>query len=128
VKLDSLDYVILVVEDIDRSVDFYKNILGLEVSHHAGEYVQMFTGTTRLGFYTREAMSHILNRKIVEPPENSFKFEIGFKVDNVDQVYEKLLDKGVKGAVSPTTRPWGQRTAYIYDPDRNLIELAQDHV
>jgi hypothetical protein len=28
----------------------------------------------------------------------------------------------------PTTRSWGQRTAYVRDPDGNLIELAQDGV
>jgi len=26
----------------------------------------------------------------------------------------------------PTTRLWGQRTAYIRDPDGHLIELVQD--
>ena len=125
-KLKSLDYVILVVRDMERTIDFYRNILGLEISHRSGDYVQMSTGKTRLGFYTKDAMSNTIKMDLVEPPENSFKFEIGFKVDNVDRVYKKLIDSGVKGAVPPVTRPWGQRTAYIYDPDENLIELAQD--
>lgn len=30
--------------------------------------------------------------------------------------------------MSPTTEPWGQRTAYIADPDGNLIELSSFNV
>ena len=127
-KLDSLDYVILIVEDIEKTIKFYQNILGLELSHRSGDYAQMFTGTTRLGFYSRNAMSETIGKELADTPENSFKFEIGFKVNNIDELYQQLLCKGVEGVVSPTTRSWGQRTAYIYDPDRNLIELAQDKV
>ena len=54
------------------------------------------------------------------------RFEIGFKVDDVDAAYTDLVDNGAAGAVAPETRPWGQRTAYVRDPDGHLVELAQD--
>jgi len=54
------------------------------------------------------------------------RFEIGFKVDDVDAAYDALIREGATGAVAPAQRPWGQRTAYVRDPDGHLVELAQD--
>lgn len=125
-KFDSPDYIIIIVEDIDKVVGFYTKTLGLELSHHAGEYAQLKTGNTRLGFYTRKAMSSTIGKELPKKCKEAYSFELGFKVENVDRVYNKLLKTGVTGVVEPADRPWGQRTAYIYDPESNLIELAQD--
>jgi catechol 2,3-dioxygenase-like lactoylglutathione lyase family enzyme len=54
------------------------------------------------------------------------QFEIGFKVDDVDAAFEAMVRRGAVAAVDPATRPWGQRTAYVRDPDGHLVELAQD--
>ena len=63
--------------------------------------------------------------ELVGPGE---RFEIGFKVDDVDAVFARLVGGGARPAVEPGTRPWGQRTAYVRDPDGHLVELAQDSV
>jgi lactoylglutathione lyase len=52
-------------------------------------------------------------------------FEIGFLVDDVDGAYSELIGRGATPAVPPTDRPWGQRTAYVRDPDGHLVELAE---
>ena len=44
----------------------------------------------------------------------------------VDAAFAELVGAGAPAVVAPTTRSWGQRTAYVRDPDGNLIELAQD--
>ena len=61
--------------------------------------------------------------ELVGPGE---RFEIGFKVADVDVAYERLVGAGAAPAIEPGTRPWGQRTAYVRDPDGHLVELAQD--
>lgn len=120
------DYIIIIVEDIDKMLGFYTDTMGMDLAHHAGQYAQLKTGRTRLGFYTRKAMSETLGRKLSKPDKGAYTFEIGFKVEDVDAVFKSLTDLGVKAAVEPSDRPWGQRTAYVYDPEENLIELAQD--
>jgi lactoylglutathione lyase len=63
----------------------------------------------------------------VEPPAASAPgFELGFKVADVDHEFESLVAVGIEPVTPPTDRPWGQRTAYVRDPDGHLIELAQD--
>jgi lactoylglutathione lyase len=125
-ELRLLDYVVLIVEDLDRSLNFYTKVLGLRLGHRAGEYAQLDTGTTRLAFYTRNAMSKTLGLPLQAPPHDAPGFEIGFKVSDVDAAFEELVSKGASPAMEPTTRPWGQRTAYVRDPDGHLVELAQD--
>ncbi|MBI2361081.1 MAG: VOC family protein [Deltaproteobacteria bacterium] len=125
-NLAALDYVILIVEDLDRAVKFYREVLGLPLSHRSGEYAQFATGGTRFGLYTRKGMGQTLGAPLAKPAEDAPGFEIGFKVADVDKALQELVASGATPAMPPTTRPWGQRTAYLRDPDGHLIELAQD--
>jgi lactoylglutathione lyase len=120
------DYVVLVVADVDRAVEFYVDGLGLELGHRSGPYAQLATGATRVALYERAAMAETLGRQLVAPSEDAPGFELGFKVADCDAAYGELVGRGATPAVEPTDRPWGQRTAYIRDPDGHLIELAQD--
>jgi catechol 2,3-dioxygenase-like lactoylglutathione lyase family enzyme len=54
-NLSAPDYVILIVEDLDRALRFYVNVLGLQLGHRSGDYAQLDTGATRLALYTRSA-------------------------------------------------------------------------
>jgi len=126
VTLKLLDYTVLVVEDLDRALGFYVDVMGLTVSHRAGEYAQLVTGTTRLAFYTRRAMSETLGRELARPDETAPAFELGFKVEDVDAAWADLVGRGIPSVCPPRDRTWGQRTAYVRDPDGNLVELVQD--
>lgn len=125
-RIEVLDYVVLIVSDLDRALAFYTGTLGLELQHRAGEYAQMKAGTTRLSLYTRDAMAKTLGMDVDTPAASAPAFELGFKVRDCDAAFGELVAAGAAVVVPPTTRSWGQRTAYVRDPDGNLIELAQD--
>lgn len=125
-KLTLPDYVILIVDDLERALRFYTEVLGLSLGHRSGDYAQLDTGATRLGLYTRNAMAKTLGFSLQPPAHDAPGFEIGFKVPDVDAAYAELVAREVSSVTPPTTRPWGQRIAYIRDPDGHLIELAQD--
>ena len=125
-KLTAPDYVILIVEDLDRAVQFYAGVLGLKLGHRSGDYAQLDTGVTRLSLYARSAMAKTLGMPLEATASNAPGFEIGFKVADVDAIFSELVARGAVPAVPPTDRFWGQRTAYVRDPDGHLIELAQD--
>ena len=125
-KLTAPDYVILIVEDLDRALGFYVDVLGLRVGHRSGDYAQLDTGTTRLALYTRSAMAKTLGMALDPPVSNAPGFELGFKVSDVDAGFAELIARGAQPVMPPTDRFWGQRTAYLRDPDGHLIELAQD--
>jgi lactoylglutathione lyase len=125
-RIEVLDYVVLIVSDLERALSFYTGSLGLALQHRAGKYAQMRAGTTRLSLYARDAMAETLGVGIEAPSPAAPAFELGFKVSDCDAAFEELVAAGAAPVVPPTTRPWGQRTAYVRDPDGNLIELAED--
>jgi lactoylglutathione lyase len=126
VKLELPDYIVLIVADLDASLDFYTRVLGLELDHRAPAFAQLRTGATRLALYEREAMAQTVGRTLRAPDPDAPGFELGFKVADCDAAYATLLARGARAVTPPTTRTWGQRTAYVFDPDGHLIELAQD--
>jgi len=125
-KLSAPDYLILIVEDVDRALGFYVDVLGLRLGHRSGDYAQLDTGTTRLALYTRSAMAKTLGMALDLPVSSAPGFELGFKVSDVDAAFAELIARGSQPVMPPTDRFWGQRTAYLRDPDGHLIELAQD--
>lgn len=82
------DYVVVIVEDVDRSVTFYIEVLGLRLAHRSGPYAQLDTGATRVGLYERAAMAATLGRPLRAPDPDAPAFELGFKVDDCDAAYE----------------------------------------
>ena len=127
-QLRVLDYVVLIVSDLEASLAFYTGTLGLPLQHRAEHYAQIRAGTTRLSLYTRDAMQETLGEALAPPSPTAPAFELGFKVPDCDAAFAELVAAGAPAVMPPTTRPWGQRTAYVRDPDGNLIELAQDGV
>jgi lactoylglutathione lyase len=120
------DYIVLIVADLDRALAFYVDTLGLPLGHRSGPYAQLATGTTRVSLYERAAMAETLGCALDPPPPDAPGFELGFLVDDCDRSFDELVAGGADPAVPPTDRPWGQRTAYVHDPDGHLVELAQD--
>ena len=125
-KLRLPDYVVVIVEDLDRALAFYTGVLGLELGHRSGKFAQLATGATRIALFERSAMATVLGTALEPPDRRAPAFELGFKVPDVDAAYAELVALGAEASVSPTDRPWGQRTAYVRDPDGHLIELAED--
>ncbi|MBV8463446.1 MAG: VOC family protein, partial [Acidimicrobiales bacterium] len=94
--------------------------------HRSGAYAQLDTGRTRLALYERAAMGGTLGWELRGPGPEHAAFELGFKVPDVDAAVEAFVAAGADVVTAPTDRPWGQRTAYLADPDGNLVELAED--
>ena len=122
----TLDYVVLVVADLDRALAFYTGVVGLGVRQRAESYAQLESGGTRLGLFTRDAMAEVLGADLAAPSTAAPAFELGFKVVDVDAAYADLVARGATPVAEPTDRRWPQRTAYLRDPDGHLVELAQD--
>jgi lactoylglutathione lyase len=120
------DYVVIVVQDLDRALHFYCEVLGMPLGHRSGSFAQLATGVTRVALFERPAMAATLGRELEAPSPDAPGFELGFKVEDCDAAYDELVSGGATPAVPPTDRTWGQRTAYVVDPDGHLVELAQD--
>jgi lactoylglutathione lyase len=46
-------------------------------------------------------------------------------VDDVDDVVRRAAGRGFETVTAPADMPWGERTAWIADPDGNLVMLTR---
>ena len=125
-KLYAPDYVVLLVDDLERSLAFYVETLGLYLGHRAGPYAQLVTGRSRLALYERQALAESLGSPLRAPEADAPGFLLGFKVEDVDAAWEDLVAAGARPVSAPCERPWGQRSAHVRDPDGHLIELVEE--
>ncbi|QWT85805.1 VOC family protein [Chryseobacterium sp. PCH239] len=123
-------YVILYVEDVEMSMSFYKNTFGFEIKFITPEkdYGELLSGETSLSFASVSlAQSNIKKGFITAKTEDQpFGMELGFTTDNVEALVEKAIQNGAVLYEDIALKPWGQKTAYIKDPNNYLIEICTE--
>jgi predicted enzyme related to lactoylglutathione lyase len=87
VAVESVGYVILYVRDVDASVAFYRDALGLPFELRDAGYAEFVTGETKFGLLERTRASDLIHR---EPTEGGPAGEVLFLVDDVDAEAERL--------------------------------------
>ena len=118
----------LLVNDFDKCFNFYNETLGLVCSwgKPGDNYASFDIGIpSGLALFKTELMSQAIDDS--DPTKNEVikdKSAIIIEVENVDEAFENLKDKGVVFLTEPKDMPdWGIRVAHFRDPENNLIEL-----
>ena len=113
------------VQDIGKSVAFYKNVLLLNVIQDHGNFVQFENG-----FALHDGSS--LHRTIFgRPPDDPGPYGranlvLYFEAEDLNADFARIAPQVV--LVHPIIRQsWGQRVFRFYDPDRHLIEIGEPH-
>ena len=122
-RLHKVDYVILYVEDLGRSVAFYREVVRVPHKFTDTTYAEFATEGTKFALFDRAALPELIGRKVDgEGPWG----EIAFLVDDVDAEVLRLQEAGVQILAGPVDRPWGQRTLHFLDADGHVVEFAQE--
>ena len=119
-----MKYVILYVNDFEKTMDFYKGILGLPIKMQQDTYVEFDTGAITLSINTRKDVKELTGLNVPEGSASTQTFEVGFVVEDVVATIETLRQQGVTVIKEPVTKPWGQTVAYVADPDGHYIEIC----
>ncbi|MDQ0273229.1 VOC family protein [Cytobacillus purgationiresistens] len=119
-----MGYVILYAEDLDKTKHFYGELLGLKLRNEFDTYIEYDTGNTVLSFNTREGGREVTNLPIPDGIRKEQTFELGFVTEAVEETVEKLRKAEVPVLLEPTEKPWGQKVAYVSDPDGHYIEIC----
>jgi catechol 2,3-dioxygenase-like lactoylglutathione lyase family enzyme len=134
------------VSDLDRSVAFYRDVLGCEViatQEKQGGYLAAIVGYpdahVRMAHLRVPGGGHVIElfqylapdgaRADVEP-HNVGASHLCFLVDDLQAVYEELVAQGVNSFVSPpvevdTGINTGGFGVYLKDPDGITVEIFQ---
>ena len=111
----------LVVTDIDKSVEFYKKVLGLRVIMDFGANKTLTGG---LALQTLETWQEFIGTDDISFGSNSS--EVYFEEDNFDKFTDRLKKYNVEYVHPIKEHSWGQRVVRIYDPDKNIIEIGEN--
>lgn len=123
-------YVILYVKDVEQSMNFYKNTFEAEIKFITPEkdYGELSTGETSLSFASINLASSNIKAGFVHSKSEAkpFGIELGFTTDNVEELVEKAIKNGATLYENIAVKPWGQKTAYIKDPNNYLVEICTE--
>jgi catechol 2,3-dioxygenase-like lactoylglutathione lyase family enzyme len=122
-----IDCIGLFVNDMEKMVKFYRDIIGFETDWHGDQNAEFKAGNCRLIMFGRKDFKNMVSKEFNYQKGLNGTMEIAFNLktyDEVDKEYNRLMDLGVESVFPPTTMPWGQRTCYVADPEGNLLEIG----
>ena len=119
-----IDYTMIVVSDMAKSVEFYRDKLGIPLKFESPEWTEFATGTTTLALHGGGVAREYHDTG--DQSQAAGSCSIGFNVDDVDKTYEELKAKGLRFVMPPTQREGeGIKLAVAIDPDGLPISFAQ---
>lgn len=117
-----LKNILIVVEDIEISKKFYKELFGLEVVADFGENVVLTEG---LALQQRKLWETFIDKKIIRGGNDA---ELYFEENHIDAFLERLDNStfDIEYLNRCKEHDWGQRVIRLYDPDRHVIEVGEE--
>jgi glyoxylase I family protein len=135
----------ITVSDLERSIQFYRDLVGLELvmteeSERSGDdrsdalgvpRAKVRLAILRAGQAQVELIQYVTAQGRVYDRKNNDvgTMHIAFQVEDIDAVYQRLLGHGVRFTAPPATIPAGPmkgwRWTYFFDPDGVSLEIIQ---
>lgn len=137
----NLNHVGISVVNLDRSVQFYCDMLNMEVIYTApfsgdpyedvlaipqvrGQMCVLKNNTVMLELFQFERPEPT-GKNPDEPVSSHGISHFGVELDDIDVTYRRLAAAGVKMHSPVREFPSGMRAVYVRDPDGNVFELLQ---
>lgn len=140
--IKSLHHTALSVRDLEESIGFYRNMLGMtlewRIDHRKSEALEKVIGLRNVdvsyamlgGWGGRiELFQYHSPEGKPYPPDKPVSDKgithIAFQVEDIDGLHEKLVGHGVRFNSPPQVIREGVKACYLYDPDGIILELIQ---
>jgi glyoxylase I family protein len=143
-RIIATDHTGITVSDLERSLAFWRDVLGFELlhrAHHTGELASEVTGVPEAEIALAVLKGHGHKIELLEylAPKDRKRIEfrpcdvgsvhVAFTVKNLDAVLNAIAASGWRTAGQPQTLRSGpnagKRVIYVRDPDGTTIEFMQ---
>lgn len=143
-RIIATDHTGFTVADIERSLAFWQDVLGFELSHrahHTGDLASEVTGVAgaEISIAVLKAPGHRIElleylappdrTRVVARPCDVGSVHVALMVDDLNAVLRTIAASGWSTAGQPQTLKTGpnagRRVVYVRDPDGTTIELMQ---
>jgi catechol-2,3-dioxygenase len=118
-----LGHFVIYTSNIDRSIRFYRDVLGYPLSHGTLPHAAIFSGgETHHEFIVKQVDSVELANK--EPVKYHIGLNIGSSLDELYAARDELKAAGIN--ITGSAQSMLTKSLYLQDPDGNEIELYVD--
>nr|ADE22291.1 putative lactoylglutathione lyase [Streptomyces flavogriseus] len=119
----------LYTTDVNKLLNFYRDALGFDVLFRLPETGPALFGTVRLGPDYYITMTTYDNVKQATGMTNVgrtrvHQSEIVVLTPDVDALFARAKRAGARVLMAPKDQPWGERSAYVADPEGNFIQIS----
>ena len=138
----ALHHTALSVSDLERSIEFYQDVLGMilewRIDHRKSELLEKVVGLRNVdvsyamlsGWGGRiELFQYHSPIGKPYPPDKPVSDKgithFAFEVKNIEVLWKKLVERGVRFNSPPTEIRPGVKAVYFHDPDGITIEFVQ---
>ena len=129
----ALQYCHITVNDVDESVAFYRDALGLDLKNDVAS--GGFRWVT-LGSPLQPGLDIVLSEPhagrsqadgdtLQELVTKGVLGMLIFRVDDLDATFEKVRASGAEVLQEPMKQPWGPRDCAFRDPSGNMVRISQ---
>ncbi|MEG2405803.1 MAG: VOC family protein [Clostridiales bacterium] len=116
--------VLLVVENIEKSTDFYNEVLGLEKILDFGANVTLSGG---ISLQTQDSWLNFIGADVKNIKFGGNDGELYFEEEDFDSFIEKLKNiANINYVHGVMEHSWGQRVVRFYDLDKHIIEVGEN--
>ena len=128
-----LQYCHVTVNDVDESLGFYRDALGLEVRNDVGSggfrWVTLGSpnqsGTEIVISEPHAGRSQADGDALQELLTKGVLPMVIFRVGDLDATFERVRASGAEVLQEPMDQPWGPRDCAFRDPSGNLVRISQ---
>ena len=118
-----INYVIIFVSDMKRSVAFYRDVLGLRLKFESPGWTEFATDGATLALHYSEQPNPDANKHTHAPAGHC---RPGFGVADLDEFHQKMVEKNVPCIEQPK-EVFGNRIAQYADPDGQAFSVGEEH-
>ena len=117
-----VNYSIILVSDMKRSVAFYRDILGLPLKFETPGWTEFATEGATVALHAAELPNPDQGH---EGPHVAGRCRAGFSVLDLDTFHQQMIDNNVPCVQQPKEM-FGARIAEYLDPDRLVISVSEE--
>ena len=116
----------LFVKNLRRSIDFYKDTLGIPVAREGEQDARFEIDGFNVVIHEDLTQDEFQKWKInPKPGERGWGSILTLRSDNVDAEYKRLKELDVCFICEPMSMPWGTRMFLLQDPDGYVMEISK---
>ena len=116
-----VNYTIVFVSDMARSISFYRDVLGLPMKFDSPNWTEFATEGATLALHKSESTSPKGNS---QEPEGAGRCRPGLQVPDIEVFHKRMLKNNVPCTQEPK-EIFGVRTAQYKDPDGLVLSVGE---